>query len=259
MENMNKAELGFGNQTKSNRIKLNEITLDGQEGGFTYKKFLEPKGEDGFYPQEKLKVKEFEGVILAVRRKLQMYSDTDEKTYTTNEFNLNSEEITFYGSKGAEKGTADTLRKENPLLKTLAIVYFYSPKKDEMIRLNCKGLGLQPEESKAVNYKGLFQYLSSFGENQMPFQFYTKVSYEEKEVTKGRKTKTYYAMRFTQLEEVTDEKVKARIGELQKEVLSQFKKNEVIEEKKKESKIDDFTSDDIKYPEEEIDINNIPF
>lgn len=254
---MNKDELGFGGSKTSNRLKLNEITLDGEDGVFTYKKFLAPKEENGFYPQEKLPNKSIDGVLLLVRRKLQMFVDEDNKTYATNEFNKNNEEITFWSKTGSEKGTAESLRAKYPLLKTLAVVYFYSPKKDEMVRLNCKGLGLQPEENKGVNYKGLFQYLGSFSEGEMPSSYMTTVSMVTKEITKGRKTKSYYAMRFEQGDLIQDENIKTRVIELQKEALAQFS-SEV-------KKTEEFDVNDIEYPEEktpegeDINVDDIPF
>lgn len=252
-----KEQLGFGSGSKNNRIKLNEISLDGEDGVFTYKKLAEPKLEDGNYQYEKLPVKSFEGVVLLVRRKLIMYSDVDERTYSTFEFNKNNEEISLYTSTGAEKGTAESLRAKYPLLKTLAVVYFYSPKKDEMIRLNCKGLGLQGEENKGVNYKGLFQYLSSFDEGELPSEYMTKVSMVEKEVTKGRKTKTYFAMRFEKGDVIEDNDIKSKVIENQKLALSQFGKQKDNAEKSASEPTEEVP--EIKYPEEEIDIESIPF
>lgn len=253
---MNKEQLGFGGGAKSNRIKLNEITLDAEDGVFIYKRFLELKNEDGSYPSDKLKTPTLEGVIVAVRRKLQYWSDADGKTYATNEFNRNDEEITFYGPTGSEKGTAESLRKKYPNLKTLAIIYFLSSKTGELVRLNCKGLGLQPEENKMLDYKGLFQYLGTFEGDESPSEYYTIVKFVAKDITKGRKTKTYQAMRFERGDSINDE-TRKQVEEKQALVLSQFGKSEKVEQK--EEKSFDQTVDEIKYPEEEIDIKDIPF
>lgn len=257
---VNKQDLGFGGGTKSNRIKLNEIKLDAEEGVFNYTQYLSEKKEDGTYQSVRIPDKVVNGVILAVRRKLQVWVDADNKTYATNEFNSNTEEITFYGAQGAEKGTAESLRKKYPTLKTLAVVYFYSPRKDEMVRLNCKGLGLQPEDNKGTNVKGLFQYLGSFDKEEAPSDFMTSVLFVPKEITKGRKTKTYQAMRFER-GEVLDEATKAKVEGFQAQVLSQF--NTPVETKETTipapSKTDEFLADKIEYPEEEINIEDIPF
>lgn len=258
---MNKEDLGFGGTKTSNRLKLNEITLDGQDGGFTYKKLLDPKGEDGFYPVVKIVSKSIDGVIVLVRRKLQMFVDADNKTYQTNEFNKNNEEITFYSPKGTEKGTAETLRSKYPTLKTLAVIYFYSPKTKEMVRLNCKGLGLQPEDNKGVNYKGLFEYLGSFDEGELPSDFITTVSMVPKEVTKGRKTKTYYAMRFGRGDLIENEETLSQVKQLQQKALGQFTKEEKVENKesKFESTVEDIKYPEEQYPEEDINVEAISF
>ena len=75
----------------------------------------------------------------------------------------------------------------------------------------------------------------------------------EKEITKGRKTKTYFAMRFEQGDTIQDETVKKRIAELQQEVLSQFSpKKEEVKEETIES-----LEEELKYPEDKININSI--
>lgn len=252
---INKTDLGFGGGSKSNNLKLNVIKLDAEEGVFNYMKFLDPKNEDGSYPSVRIPDKTITGVILAVRRKLQVWVDADKKTYATNEFNSNTEEITYYGATGAEKGTAENLRKKYPTLKTLAVIYFYSPRKDEMVRLNCKGLGLQPEDNKGTNVKGLFQYLGSFDKEESPSDFLTTVLFVPKEITKGRKTKTYQAMRFER-GEALDEATKAKVETFQEQVLAQFSGEKTETEP---SKIDNFVADTIEYPEEEINVEDIPF
>jgi len=252
---MNKEELGFGGGSKNNRLKLNEITLDAEDGVFIYKKFLDPKDESGNYPFVKLDVRSIEGTIIAVRRKLQYWSDDDNKVFSTSEFNKNTEEITFYGKNGAEKGTAETLRTKYPNLKTLAIIYFVSSKTGEMVRLNCKGLGLQPEENKSLEYAGLFQYLGRFEDGLLPSQVITKVMFVPKDITNGRKTKTYQAMRFEMGDKIEDKVTLAKIEEFQSLVLSQFGKEAVKEVKE----IDNSVGDTIEYPDEEVNIDDIPF
>ena len=149
------------------------------------------------------------------------------KLYSTLEFQRNDEQTTYFGEHGTEKATATELRKISTITHTSSGVCTHGEK---LVRVNCKGLGLQNEEQG--DKLGLFQYLSSFSEMKS-FEFYTEFSATPKEVTKGRKNKTYYAMRFERKAKLPEDKQHEIDAHIEK-ILAQFD-NQVEKKKKKQN------------------------
>lgn len=167
-----------GEKQASPRLALNEITINGQTGSFRMRDVKGGliEGSDGKkrYAERDLG-KEVEVVFLKIRRKLQAHQE-GKRPLATNEHNAKTDLVTLFGHElGVQKGTAEQLRVQFPILKTVQVVYALY--ENELVRLFVRGSSLG-SKSKPEGIADFYSYISGFkknGRNDHFYECYTKL------------------------------------------------------------------------------------
>lgn len=263
MENL--AEMsGETNYKKAPILKLNQIALNGKTGHFTKKLMLDEKGEDGKFQKQDMSG-DLEVVFLKHRRRLYKYSAT-ERSMETNEHTHKDEVVMLYGVN--EKGPASELREKYPMLRTQQIVYCLVPKTGEVVRLLIKGASLGSEKT-ADGVKKYYDYLGSFGDEHS-YQYKTILHPVEEQGQLG----SYWCLSFVKGEKLTNEQLE-KVGVKIKEVHEQISKVDEYYKNKNSAEIikagnslgaapetsiqNVETIEDDDYPDEDINLEDIPF
>lgn len=276
------SKTGQDNFKRSPQYKLDELHVQGdvskskmwpiEVGHFKLKNTAgEPDGENG-YAQKDLGA-EVQVVFLKIRRKLSKYWKSPKTSWNTNEHDRGQDVVSLYGVDGGEKvGVADDLRKMYEELRTQQIIYCFVPSLNKVVRLIVKGASLG-SENKAEGVMGFYDYLNSFNKDNAHVHEYITI-------LKGIPESDYYTIQFVRGEKLTDERI-AKINGLIDVVhdkVTEIKKyydekNAKFIAKPAESSVKtiptiqidadvDTGSVDpnaIQYPDEEINIEDIPF
>ena len=254
---------GEGNFKRSNRYS--EVTFNGSKGEFYYRDKESEKDETtGKFPKENLG-KEIGLVFLKVRRILQAKYKPNTQSLRTSEHNVKGDTVILYEGKD-RKGIvlADGELAKGRGLYTNQIVYCYLPVKKEVVRLIVKGASLGSDKT-AKGVLKFYDYMQSFKEDDHLHNFVTKLVPVGEEGPQG----TYYAIDFQRGEKL-DETKQEKVISLIKEVHESITKNDaamnlnapnVSLDTLPEIQTDDGYDDEegIKYPEEEINPEDIPF
>lgn len=251
-------------------LNLNQIALNGKTGSFTKKLMLDEKDTDGKYQKQDLG-KDIEVVFLKHRRRLFKFNATT-RSLETNEHSTKSDRVMLYGPN--EKGTAEELREKYPELRTQQIVYAILVSTGEVVRILIKGasLGSEKTEKGVMKY---YDYLGSFGDEHS-YQYKTILKPVEETGNMG----SYWCISFVRGEKLTDtqlEKVTTSIKEIHAEItkMDEYYKNKNAADIVRETvstggtptgvtfenidKKDEPAVDTIEYPDEDINLEDIPF
>lgn len=264
---------GEAGYKKAPTLSLNQIALNGKTGTFTKKLMAEDKGEDGKFQKQDLG-KEIEVVFLKHRRRLFKYNATT-RSLETNEHNSKSDRVILYGPN--EKGTAEELRLKYPELRTQQIVYAILVSTGEVVRILVKGASLSSERTEKGVMK-YYEYLSSFGDEHS-YQYKTILKPVEETGPMGG----YYCISFTRGDKLTEqqlEKVATAIKETHASIVKMdeyYRNKNAVEaaqeldaargmpagqgdaDKRMDAIVNNTDVDTIEYPDEEINLEDIPF
>jgi len=260
-----------GESKSSPRLTLNELVYNGKKNKFflVMKKAGLIEQEDGKKKFDKQELGEEVNVIfLRIRRKLRQYRK-DEKPLTTNEHNTKADMLTLFGDTEVIKGSNDELKARHQLLRTVQIVYaLYLPQgstRGELVRLIVKGSALG-SKVKAKDVHDFYSYISSFKAGGADEHFYEHITIL-KGVEEQGELGEYYAMTFVQGEKITDNeemmsevKVNMTIAYDYITASDEYYKSKNAAEINKEiveQKAADI--DTIEYPDDDVDLEDIPF
>lgn len=258
-------------ETKSGpKLELNQLQFNGNEGKFY---LIDRKGGLKDIDGEQQYAKKDIGVSATViflkqRRKLQQFRK-GEKNLSTNEHNTKADMLTLFGDTNVVKDTNDGLRERYPGLKTTQVLYcllLLEDKSWELVRLNIKGsaLGSENKDKDVMTY---YDYISSFKENGANEHFY---EYETNLFGVKEKSDlgTYFAMTFSRGESISlnqEMMTKVSMGmstaynfcQLSDQYYATKKPEDIQRENAIATKKDEI--DTIEYPDEEINLEDIPF
>lgn len=247
--------MGLNTEGGTPTYKLNKVTMSGDDGKFKLTDLLSerPKGEK---PNNEDLGEVIEGVILKMRWQLTRFDETTSLSSTEYD-NKWKDEVTVYPMK--EKGNAATM-KEKHSLNTVRVVYFYVPKKAQIVRLIVKASALTGGEKNPGGEHGLFEYIDEYAQTEtLPCEFITacKGVFREGKNADGSKNKRkdHYAMSFKSGRELTDsefEKVEAMMIEVNE-------KTSAVKPETKPEIEEDVAGKGLEASSQEIDLNDIPF
>lgn len=257
-----------GETAMSPKLVLNEISINGKKGTFTYtnKKggLVEADGKKR-YAQEDLG-ESVNVVFMRIRRRLRQFRK-DQKPLVTNEHNTKNDMLTLFGDPTIVKGSNDDLKAKYPNLRTNQIVYCLLKREgheDEVVRLVVKGSSLG-SKAKAKGTHDFYSYMSSFkadGQDLHMYDFITELYVVEEAGDLGE----YYAMSFRMISEL-DQEGKDKVAEKMTPIFAFIKasdayfKTKKVEELQKTIETARATDDipTIEYPEDDINPEDIPF
>lgn len=265
---------GEAGYKKAPILSLNQIALNGKDGTFIKKLMLEGKGEDGKYQKQDLG-NNIEVVFLKHRRRLFKYNATT-RSLETNEHNTKADHVILYGTN--EKGTAEAIREAHPELRTQQIVYAILVATGEVVRILVKGASLGSEKT-AEGVMKYYDYLGSFGDEHS-YQYKTIIKPIKEDGNMG----SYYCMSFIRGEKLTEqqlEKVATAIKETHASIVKMdeyYRSKNPIEatteidaargvapagqtaaDKRMDAIVNNTEVDTIEYPDDEINLEDIPF
>lgn len=273
MTNDLRNKIGQGNQERVEPLILNEIRLNGETGNLTLVDLLGGKKDKEGNPDEKGKFIErgvkapIRGVIIKMRWKMQKWDNKLEKYITTSEFdNKNTDEVVVFGSK--ERGLAVDIKAKYDL-PSIRVLYVYSPVQKQTFRIPVKASALTGDKNPNGE-KGLFDYESELTKKNLDICFvYTKfdIVHREKNIEKKIK-QSHYTYSFSEdgavpieehgtiLEQVnsTWEKTTGQAKNFAKTYAEAGKSEPDYNEEDYHT-----PANDIQYPTQEIDPNDIPF
>ena len=279
MQNEQEDKTGEGNYRRTS-FSIENISMDGTEGVFySLAAGAEKDDKTGKYPKEAITTEgqELKVVFLKIRRKIEVFGK-NKTSMSTSEHNHKGERVMLYGGpNGKEIGTAEEIRTKYPNLRTSQIVYVYLPGKDKIARVTLKGAALG-SEGTAKGVLKFYDYLGSFKQNEHSYQFITKLVPVKEDGMKGG----YWAVSFQKgdrLDEEQEAKIKTLIDEVHEKVKavdeSLAKKIGAPERPAERAKTPQETAravvdnhraaadkdpmDTIEYPEEESNVDDIPF
>lgn len=258
---------GENNFKRANRYS--EVTFNGSKGEFYFRdKDAERDVNTNKYPKTNLGT-ELAVIFLKVRRVLQAKYNPREPSLRTSEHNVKGDAVWLY--KGKDKaGTAvadKTLAMESKLY-TNQIVYCYLPEKKEVVRLILKGASLGSDKT-AKGVLKFYDYMQSFKGGEHMRDYVTNLV----PVTEKGPQGDYYAVDFQRGLELTLERKETVVG-LIKEVHDAIIKNDERTKATPTDTVAPFPDDsddeddvggyravgtDIKYPDEDINPEDIPF
>ena len=253
MDNKELAKMtGQQSEEKVVAYKLNEIRMSGNDGKFTYLELLGEKNEEGKYPTKEIGLA-FEGVIIKMRWRLFKYDeDATGKAYviSTSEYDNKATDKVFVFGKN-ERGIAQEV-KEKYQLGSQRVLYVYSPKRDEIMRVIVKPSALTGDKNPNKEM-GLFEYVDMFRNgNTYLHEFMTKFSGVERKDPKNPR-KDYFAMTLAQGDRLRPETIE-KVGALIKEVHEKTTGTPFADEY-----VPTPTEDTINYPGDEVNLEDIPF
>lgn len=261
---------GESNYKKAPILSLNQIALNGKDGNFIKKLMLDEKDAEGKYQKQDIG-QELEVVFLKHRRRLFKFN-AQTRSLETNEHSHKDDRVMLYGPN--EKGIASELREKYPELRTQQIIYALIPKTGETVRILIKGASLG-SDATADGVMKYYDYLGSFGDEHS-YQYKTIL----KPIQENGKLGPYWCISFVRGEKLTEaqlEKVAEKIKEVHTEItkMDEYYKNKNASEIVKETvsaggtpqgvTIDNINDkaqpdlDTIEYPDEEINLEDIPF
>lgn len=248
---------GEAQYRKPQLLKINSLKLNGETGKFVLTHLTEPKGEDGRYVKEEIDGS-VELVFLKIRRRL-IEASRDGIVRSTSEHNTPNDVVVLFNQKDntTEKAPAREIRDKYEVLRTEQIVY--ARFRGQVVRLSVKGASLGSAD-KSKEKMDFYKYLTSFQEDAHFYEYKTRLdAIEEGE------TRKYYCINFARGEKLTDEQLGKVYEDIKMvhESCSKFDKyydvstvREIKQDIEKES-IEG--KNDVEYPEEEINPEDIPF
>lgn len=257
------------------KFRVSEITFNGNEGKFLYRDKDAKKDDQDKYPKEDLG-ENLSVIFMKIRRKLSVFKKKG--GMATNEHNNKSDFVLLYGSNPQDKGTADQVRARHPELRTQQMVYAFYPAKKEIVRIVIKGASLNTQdESLSKKYKKegvtkFYDYLQTFNDEEPLHTFFTELVPLKEEGQNG----DYYALslqRGAALSDTQQEKINTQIVEIHTAIEEQDKLfreriaagSDAISAGDAAVQTEDGSQEqypqeeDMKYPEEEINPEDIPF
>ncbi len=191
--------------------KLNEVKMSGDDGTFSLKEVLSPKGEDGKYPVQQLG-DGFDAVILKMRWRLSRYDELPDgsgKTTMTSEYdNKHTDKVVVFGTN--EKGIAAEMKAKHDL-GTQRVLYVYSPKHKEIVRVIVKASALTGDKNPGGEL-GLFEYVDEHNDAKtLLHEYITHFGGAYREDAKNKR-KSYHAMTFKLGRVLTDTEKEKVVG-----------------------------------------------
>lgn len=197
--------------------KLNKVTMSGDSGDFKITDLLSPR-EQGVKPVIDEMGKSVEGVILKMRWQLSKYDEPNGQYYSSSEYdNKHTDKIMVFPNK--DKGSVEEM-KAKYALSTQRVIYFYLPKKQQIVRLIVKASALTGDKNPNKEM-GLFEYQSDLGDTLL-CEVMTSLTgiYREGKNKDGstNKRKDHYAISFSNARQLTEtefEKVQDKMVEVE--------------------------------------------
>lgn len=235
-------------------LKTNEIRFNGKNGKFSYVNLLGRK--EGEKAESKDLGTSLKLVFLKIRRKMSYYHAEKEVFVVTSEHNSKEDTVFLFGPN--VKGVASELREKYEQLRTQQVVYVAY--EAEIVRLIVKGASLG-SQVKAKTTTAFFEYLQDYKGEDHVHEHYTEISSVEEEGKLG----SYMVMDFKRGKKLTKAGITSaedRIKEIHEvtsatdEYYNKKTGTEVTKEVKeeKEKKVDT-----VEYPDDEINLDDIPF
>ncbi len=195
---------GFNKEGGTPFYKLNKVQMSGDDGEFSHTDLLSPR-EQGVKPTQEKLGKTIEGVIIKMRWALSKYDEpTGIYTSSTEYDNKNTDQVMIFPNKA--KGSVIDM-KEQYGLSTQRIIYFYMPKKQQVVRLIVKASALTGDKNPNQEM-GLFEYQSFLGD-ALPCEVLTTCTgvFREGKNKDGssNRRKDHYAMSFVKSRDLKDE------------------------------------------------------
>ena len=226
--------------------KLNEVTMSGDDGKFRLREVLAEKNADGKYNIEDLG-ETIDGVILKMRWKLSRYDEPNKTFYNSTEYDSKwTDEVMVFPPR--DRGSVEGM-KEKHKLATQRVLYFYMPKKKQIVRLIVKASALSSEKNPKGEV-GLFDYIDEFNETDtLVSDFITTAGSVYRENLENKR-KNHYAMHFKNGRPLTDsekEKVEAMMIEVSEKTKRPTTSEEVAPQEREEEPKDDINSSEIPF------------
>jgi hypothetical protein len=261
----NKELAGMTGQAGSEKVasyKLNEIRMTGDSGEFSLLELLGEKTE-GKYPVIDVG-KGLEGVILKMRWRLFKYEEIPDSkapggvrvniTATSEYDNKSADRVVVFNT--GEKGIAADIKQKYGL-GSQRVLYFYLPGRKEVVRVIVKPSALSGDKNPGGEM-GLFEYVDLFNDEGLYLhEWTTKLGSVFRKDPNGNKRKDYFAMTFAKGHEIIPEN-KAHMVEMVKEVHKKTSGNPEFADQWAPPNSPKGT-EDIEYPAEDINPDDIPF
>ncbi len=225
------------------------------------------------FAQQDLGTQPLDVVFLKIRRVMTYW--TPDGSPRTNEHNAKTDVITLFGADGGPQiGTGGELWERNQKLKTVQVVYAYVPSMKRIVHLIVKGVSLGMQE-KQEGVTSFYEYLGSFNKLERCHEHFTRISPFQTRTPQG----IVYGMNFQRGPKLDEEKI-AKVEGMIQEVFAftqesdayyaeqQAKKGyvkpapEQTPHQKAQAVIQNHPPadlDTIEYPEEEANVEDIPF
>ncbi len=244
---------GQSNPQSTPRLILNEVLLNGDEQSGNYRKRIWVDKKDDAKPEDIDLGNQIPTVWLKIRRKLVERGRDGQILRSSNEHNTVNDTVSIYqDSKEVFKGNAKDARAMYEGLRTVQVVYalLLTGKEPELVRLTIKGASLG-SDAKPKGVMSFYDYVSTF-DTEPIINYITNLGSIKEE---GRKT--YYAMTFTRGKAV-ENKMDVVLENLARvhEYCTKCDKGAVLPVGTEHVVAE---SEDITYPEEELNPADIPF
>ena len=268
-----------GESSYGRGLTYDEVGIDGLTGKFNMReKNAKKDAETGKYPRvdlggitlrfdpntgkkQVIETKPIEVVFLKIRRVLNHYHP-DGGSMRTSEHNHKNEKVILYGpGKGQQEvGIAADLREKYQDLSTQQLVYCYFPAQDSVVRLIVKGASLGSKK-ETPGVKKFYEYLQTFENDDHFYQFNTVITPVGEDGPNGM----YFAMSFERGERLEDEKITTMIEYIKTIHGNMERQDQQLRERIATKGITEPVAQDtpaepgVKYPDEEINPEDIPF
>ncbi len=238
---------GFNKEGGTPFYKLNKVQMSGDDGAFKFTDLLSER-EQGQKPDQVDLGKDIKGVILKMRWALSKYDEpTGIYTSSTEYDNKNTDQVTIFPNK--EKGNVIDMKAKYGL-STQRIIFFYLPKKQQVVRLIVKASALTGDKNPNKEM-GLFEYQSDLGDT-LPCEIMTACTgvFREGKNQDGSKNKRkdHYAMSFIKAADL-DETQFAKVQDLMVEIETALNtpKPEEAPTESQEIETEEITADQIPF------------
>lgn len=153
-----KAMLGMNSGGGEAFYKLNRVQMSGDDGSFKWTDLTSDREKGAKLTSEDMG-KQLDGVILKMRWALSKWNEAEKTYLSSTEYDDKwKDKITVYPSR--DKGSVEQL-KAKYALSTQRILYFYLPKKQEVVRFIVKASALSSERNENGEL-GLFDYIQEY-------------------------------------------------------------------------------------------------
>lgn len=241
-------------------IVLDEISLNGTQGKFFLTRFTQQKDATEKYAKEEIGSGPLSLVFMKVRRKLTEF-DGDGLVRSTNEHTSPSDTVSLFApGMGVEKGTAKALREKYKDMRTTQIVYAYDPVKKVSYKVNIKGMSLGSQDQPKGELS-FYEYLSSFTEDEHFYEYITNLVVAQRP---GKMGSPLFALHFVKGEALSDD-VYAEVAEELKRIHNNITAVDAYYNESTPSSTVTVTNnkemnlDEIEYPEDDLNPEDIPF